>query len=72
MSMIVFDGANYEGERVAIEAGKVVAAVSAQVEEGQIGPRTVILFRSEGTEQRAVVRHTVEDVAQAINAVMVF
>lgn len=72
MGLIVFDGCSYEGERVAIEASKIVAAVSALPEEGQTGPRTVIMFRSGETDHRAVVRHRVDEVADAVSRVSIF
>lgn len=70
MSMIVFDGVTFAGERVAIEATKIVAAVTATPEEGKPESRTVIMFRSGDTDHRAIVAHTVEEVSEAYNKVM--
>lgn len=65
MSLIVFDGASYEGERVAIRANAIVGVVSDKTEDGVF--RTVILFRSGEIDHRAVVKHSVEEVAEAVN-----
>lgn len=65
MSMIIFDGASYEGERVAIRASAVVGIVSDKTEDESF--RTVILFKSGNTDHRAAVKHSVDEVAQAIN-----
>lgn len=65
MSLVIFDGASFEGERVAIRASAVVGIVSDKTDDGTF--RTVIMFRSGNNDHRAVVKHSVEDVAEAIN-----
>jgi enterochelin esterase-like enzyme len=72
VSIITFDGCSYAGERVGIEVSRIVAVVSAQPEEGQMEPRTIIMFRSADTDHRAAVNHTVDEVASAINKVLMF
>jgi hypothetical protein len=70
MSMIIFDGSTYEGEKVAIRAGSIVGVVSDQTEDGSF--RTVILFRSGDNDHRAAVKHSVEEIVAAVNKVSEF
>ena len=70
MSMIIFDGSTYEGEKVAVRAGAIVGVVSDQTEDGSF--RTVILFRSGDNDHRAAVKHSVEEVVAALNKVSEF
>jgi hypothetical protein len=70
MSMIIFDGSSFEGEKVAIRAGAIVGVVSDQTEDGSF--RTVILFRSGDTDHRAAVKHSVPEIVEAINKVSEF
>lgn len=65
MSLVVFDGCSYEGERIAIRANAIIGVVSDKTEDSAF--RTVILFRSGETDHRAVVKHSVEEVAEAVN-----
>lgn len=65
MSLIIFDGGTYQGERVAIRANAIVGIVSDKTEDGSI--RTVIMFRSGDNDHRAVVTHSVEEVVAAVN-----
>jgi len=67
MSLIIFEGSSYEGEKVAIRAGSVTGVVSDQTEDGSF--RTVIMFRSGDHDHRAAVKHSVDEVVAAINKV---
>lgn len=65
MSLIIFDGGSYAGERVAIRTGAIVGVVSDKTEDGSF--RSVIMFRSGDNDHRAVVTHSVEEVVAAVN-----
>lgn len=64
MGLIIFEGASFEGEKVAVRAHSVVGVVSAEE-----GGNTIILFRSGDNDHRAAVKHSVEEVVAAINKV---
>lgn len=70
MSLIIFEGSAYEGERIAVRGTSVVGVVSDQTEDGL--HRSVILFRSGDNDHRAVVKHSVEEIVAAINKVSEF
>jgi hypothetical protein len=70
MSLIIFEGCTFEGEKVAIRGNSVTGVVSDQTEDGS--HRTVILFRSGDHDHRAAVKHSVEEVVEAINKVSEF
>jgi hypothetical protein len=70
MSLIIFDGSSFEGEKVAIRGNAIVGVVSDQTEDGSF--RTVILFRSGDNDHRAAVKHSVEEIVEAINKVSEF
>ena len=67
MSLIIFDGSSFEGEKVAIRGNTIVGVVSDQTEDGSF--RTVILFRSGDNDHRAAVKHSVDEVVSAVNKV---
>ena len=67
MSLIIFEGCTFEGEKVAIRGASVTGVVSDQTDDGS--HRTVIMFRSGDHDHRVAVKHSVEEVVEAINKV---
>ena len=67
MSLVIFDGASFEGEKVAVNASSITGVITNELKEG--GLTSVIMFRSGNTDHRAVVNHTVEEIVEALNKV---
>lgn len=67
MSLVIFEGAAFDGEKIAINASSIIGVISNEVKDD--ASTSVIMFRSGDTDHRAVVKHTVEDIVAALNKV---
>lgn len=65
MSLICFDGAKFEGEKIAVRASTVVALATHE-ETGH----AIIMFRVGDNTHNVLVKHPVQDVFDAINTTM--